>query len=1801
MLRRTKTTKGLPRRYSVKPSATNSLDKDTVLVAPSPDQNEATVAAGSKVDDLRKRRRTQRTIADDDASTPTTPTLIRAASSRRGINPEPKLPILERRCSSNSLDSVISSISMSVEDITSDKAVNPVVETPIGLGRLRMPSLSPIQPESNKENGSLSLDSIDPENGREVVAASDRLKTRISPRLQLIGQLQCAVASPDFGEVGSFEIQALDECMKAYEESYACRNILDEMKVETHTSHVTVVEQANPFLAPPAPGTTTLDKFAYSHSVVSSAKSGATEKLQILTANPLKKGQNTLNSPPKNSLQRLSALPKQGFSLSYSPLVKSSKPYVEDCDLLLSRPELGLPENVVKTYKEAGVTKLYEWQVEALLVDGVLAGRKNLVYSAPTSAGKTMVAELIMLKRVLDSKKRAIFILPFVSIVSEKTKYLQKMFGATNLRIVGYYASVGSASFDDVDIAVCTIEKANGIMNRLLEEQRLDQIGVVVVDELHMVGDESRGYLLELQLTKMQFVLRDQIQVIAMSATIENINVLASWLSADLYISNYRPVPLKEYIKINDSQLVINVDDADDVRDLTKIYPSQREDPDMLVPLVSETIAEGNSVLVFCKTKSACESAARLITKWMPVLLQSIISEDEANNRRNVIAELQRSPGGLDPDLQYSVPQGVAYHHAGLTVEERECIEEAFKSGYVRVLCATSTLATGVNLPARRVIFRTPDQYQGNILDPQSYNQMKGRAGRKGYDTVGESIMLCSRRQLEAVKQLIESKLQPVQSCLTSERKGLKRALLEVIAAGAASTRHDITAYVERSLLFAEEPSWDRVDAYIEEAMAFLLERELVCKEGDCCKATKLGMATVASSLSPEEANVVYQELRAAMNSFVLAEELHIVYQVTPTYFAWNELDWSNVLMIYQRLSDAQIRVAEAIGIDQGLIMRVASKGWRKDLGTFPDGRNRAMVLGRFFTSLMLADLVREMSYDQIMSKYNFKNRGLLQTLQSSASTFAGMVTVFCERLGWRNLQMLVQQFQDRLTFGVENELLELMRISNIKAHTARILWKAGYKTVASIACATAQEIHKYISAARPFKTNRNHDDAAQSRIEFRIAHQVVQGAQRLLEDDQKEASKASKRLAQALQTAKSVTKKRKRAKKASTQKIAARAATPRQPQPERAGVNPLSSSSPPLFDDSEVDGGDEHAGASDEEVPTPDVHEAQLERVLNPAIVHLGLNADALGNFLSEWPKRKKYALRVCARREAENMILEGLAVCWDPSLVFYLPSDIPTVSNSQVLWAKVAQVLSQPAQKYSFNIQYDLNVLAWQRIPVSQPILDPRVAAWALDPEGREYTLQQALNVVFPTKRFSIAPSKIDKCCFEATHVLLLGEYHRNKLEVEGLLEHVMSVEMPVMSILAQLELTGVAFEVEHFEECLNEYQGALQQLEADAHVLAGHEFSLSSPNQVAEVLYDELKLPHEAGCKQEATSKNKTKDGRNFVRRSTSKEVLERIADLNPMPRLIIEYRRISTILTNQLYSLKHAEMMHPYFRHNRILCEYDFHTATDAGLSQGGEPVNLRNAFQASPGHVLLSADYSQLELRIIAHMSGDRRLLELLNGGGDLFVNLAVQWHGMELSEVTAEIRRKAKFVAYGVIYGMGAATLANDMKIKAEEAESLIQNFRNAYEGIPHLIQRIQNDCAKNGYVKTLLGRKRYLPKIFAAEMSKRAQAQRQAVNTTIQGSAADLVKMSMIGVSEQFRAKYGCWYAHEQPDTQASHVPHMILQIHDELLFDVPVNMLEEVKTLVEQCMMNAVKLNVKIPVKFKTGVRWGEMVEDD
>ncbi|KZC14173.1 DNA polymerase theta [Dufourea novaeangliae] len=742
----------------------------------------------------------------------------------------------------------------------------------------------------------------------------------------------------------------------------------------------------------------------------------------------------------------------------------------------------GLPPNILQKYEIHGVKNMFAWQVECLSNHKVIDEKRNLVYSAPTSAVTTLVAEILMIKTVLEQRKKVIFILPFVSVVREKMYYFQDLLSDSGVRVQGFMGGITPpGGFAATQIAIATIEKANSLVNRLMEENDLISLGAVVIDELHLVGDPYRGYILELLLTKLKYItLRDEnvnIQLIGMSATLPNLSLLAEWLDAELYKTDFRPVPLNEQCKfgknIYDNKLCL-------IRSLIPM-PELTMDSDDILHLCIETISDGHSVLIFCPTKNWCEKLAEQVAaaffklgRENTPLGETLRQQLDSTLISETLEQLKRSPTGLDNVLKNTVSFGIAFHHAGLTMDERDIIEGSFRSGSLRVLVATSTLSSGVNLPARRVIVRSP-MFGGRLLDSLTYKQMIGRAGRMGKDTAGESILMCKPNEKKAVESLLSATLEPIESCL-QDSGPLIRALLEAIASEAVYTPSDLELYTKCTLvnLNSEHNSNNPSN----EAIKFLIDNEFLLlqktEEEHRWVATAFGKACLAASIPPKDGLFLLEELQKARRCFVLDTELHVIYLVTPLSSGSQigTIDWMTFLELWKMLSESERRVGQLVGVEERFLTSAIK-------GIVRPGKS-LHIHKRFYTALALHDLVREVPLNTVCKKYGCC-RGVLQSLQQSASTFAGMVTQFCKQLGWDCMELLVSQFQARLQFGVCRELLDLLRLPMLNGLRARSLYKQGITNVADLATANELDVERALYKAIPFESEKEQDGEHES------------------------------------------------------------------------------------------------------------------------------------------------------------------------------------------------------------------------------------------------------------------------------------------------------------------------------------------------------------------------------------------------------------------------------------------------------------------------------------------------------------------------------------------------------------------------------------------------------------------------------------------------------------------------------------------------------------------------------------------------
>jgi replicative superfamily II helicase len=337
--------------------------------------------------------------------------------------------------------------------------------------------------------------------------------------------------------------------------------------------------------------------------------------------------------------------------------------------------------------------------------------------------------------------------------------------------------------------------------------------------------------------------------------------------------------------------------------------------------LAIETAEAGYGALMFCCSRQACQTNAALISDAMPDI--EFLDPSVLDRRKDVIADLQSLPAGIDPVFQRTIIRGVAFHHAGLTVEEREIVAAAYDQGVLKVMVATCSLAAGINLPARRVIMHGARMGR-EMVGPAMLRHMRGRDGRKGKDEVGESYVCCAKADLEEVAALLEADLPPVVSSLTPEKRGLKRALLEVIATRLATSPESANDYIQRTLLY-QTMDHQELEAMVETTIQELQDADTIRHtDTGSYEATLLGQAIVAASLTPEDGIFVHEELQRALRAFVMDGEMHIFYMFTPVQTAsLSEIVWPTFQKEMERLDDSSIRALQFVGVKPSFVNKM--------------------------------------------------------------------------------------------------------------------------------------------------------------------------------------------------------------------------------------------------------------------------------------------------------------------------------------------------------------------------------------------------------------------------------------------------------------------------------------------------------------------------------------------------------------------------------------------------------------------------------------------------------------------------------------------------------------------------------------------------------------------------------------------------------------------------------------------------------------------------------------------------------------
>ncbi len=556
----------------------------------------------------------------------------------------------------------------------------------------------------------------------------------------------------------------------------------------------------------------------------------------------------------------------------------------------------------------------------------------------------------------------------------------------------------------------------------------------------------------------------------------------------------------------------------------------------------------------------------------------------------------------------------------------------------------------------------------------------------------------------------------------------------------------------------------------------------------------------------------------------------------------------------------------------------------------------------------------------------------------------------------------------------------------------------------------------------------------------------------------------------------------------------------------------------------------------------------------------------------------------------------LVGISLAISTDKAWYIPiahrDDDDNLLPGQVELAEVqkhlAPLLADPKlATIAHNIKYDLRILAHHNLALAGPLFDTMIASYLLEPGRRSHKLDDLSLDILDMGMTSFAEvtakdkrpnafayvgleAACDYSCEDVAATLLLWKEFHPQLDKIGCWDLFTEVEMTLVPILAEMEENGILTDLETLKRLSGEFALLINDLERSIHEMAGEEFNINSPKQLGTILFDKLELPQG----------KKTKTGY-----STNVKVLENLAAYHDLPAAVLNYRSLTKLKSTYIDALQ--EQIHP--KTGRIHTSFNQSVAATGRLSSSNpnlqnipirseEGQRIRAAFVAPAGHFFLAADYSQIDLRVLAHYSQDEALLKAFNSGQDIHNQTAGQIFQVSPMLITPQMRRVAKSINFGIVYGMSAFGLSNQLRISRKEAQTFIDRYFDIYSGVRQYMEDMVTQARQDGFVTTLLGRRRNLPEINSTNKTRREFAERTAINSPIQGTAADIIKLATI--------------TSHQALSDNNMAAKLLLQIHDELVFEVPTAEFDQTAALVKEAMESVMELDVPLLINISQGV---------
>lgn len=699
--------------------------------------------------------------------------------------------------------------------------------------------------------------------------------------------------------------------------------------------------------------------------------------------------------------------------------------------------QLDFPSELISVLEKT-IKELNPPQIAAIKAG--LLKKENLVVAAPTASGKTLIAELAFLKNFLGNGK-SVYLVPLKALASEKYEEFKEKYERIGMKIAISIGDLDSANnwLKTYDLIIASNEKMDSMLRHGADW--ISDISLIISDEIHLLNDAGRGPTLEIVLTRLR-ALTDA-QLIALSATIKNADEIAKWLGAKLVKSDFRPIKLHQGVYYRDGNAKIEF--------LEKDAYALQEDGENEIVLSADTLSRNKQALMFLSTRNSAEAAAEKISKATERFLSKDEKEKLASLSNDALDALS-NPTKQCKRLAMLLKRGVAFHHAGLVAKQRKIVEDNFRSGLIKILTATPTLAFGVNLPAWRVLIRDTKRFSGygaEYLPVLEIAQMMGRAGRPKYDSEGEAILIAKSRHeaKELWERYILGEPEPIYSKLSLEPV-LRMHVLALIASEAAKSRSELEGFFSKTFFAHQYGDLQEVMLRVEKILKELesykfirigeesfISSEFVpafelAKDAKLA-ATKIGKRVSQLYLDPQSANFLIQNLKVQKDiEYLLA--INQCIEMKPLLY---------------------VKDKEYEDIEGQMINESSPDIWDIDYDEF---------LAVFKTSLMFNDWMSELGEDAMLDKYGIAP-GELYTKITNAEWIFYAASEMAKLLNKREVANQMNKMRLRIKYGVKEELLPLVRLRNIGRVRARLLYRNNIKSFSDIKVAPLEKLEKLL------------------------------------------------------------------------------------------------------------------------------------------------------------------------------------------------------------------------------------------------------------------------------------------------------------------------------------------------------------------------------------------------------------------------------------------------------------------------------------------------------------------------------------------------------------------------------------------------------------------------------------------------------------------------------------------------------------------------------------------------------------------